>query len=78
MHGAVQSYPATPAFKNGEQLEDFHGRIIRLQQEIMISGEIVSPTSILFQYTKALSTSDNLIYFIALKITDLIKVSDNN
>ena len=29
---------ATPAFKNGEQLEYFHGIIIILQQEINLSG----------------------------------------
>ena len=54
MNGDVQSDIATLAFNNGEQLEDFHIRIIRLQQEIMIPGEIVSPTSLLFQYMKAL------------------------
>ena len=33
MNGYVQSDLATLAFKNGEQLEDFHSRILRLQQE---------------------------------------------
>ena len=42
MNGDVQSDLDTLAFNNGEQLEYFHGRILRLQQEIMISGEIVS------------------------------------
>ena len=32
MNGDVQSDISTLAFNNGEQLEDFHGRIIRLQQ----------------------------------------------
>ena len=38
MNGDVQSDLATLAFNNGEQLEDFHSRILRLQQEIIISG----------------------------------------
>ena len=37
MNGNVQSDLATLAFRNGEQLEDFHSRILRLQQEIMPS-----------------------------------------
>ena len=37
-NGDVQSDLATPAFKNGEQLEDFHSRILRLQQVIMLFG----------------------------------------
>ena len=49
MNGDVQSNLSTLAFKNGEQLEYFHSRILRLQQEIMLSGEIVSPTRLLFQ-----------------------------
>ena len=40
MNGDVRSDLSTLAFKNGEQLEYFHGRIIRIQQEIMLSGEI--------------------------------------
>ena len=32
MNGDVQSDLATLSFNNGEQLEDFHSRIIRLQQ----------------------------------------------
>ena len=38
MNGDVQSDLANMTFKNGEQLEDFHGKISRLQQEIMLSG----------------------------------------
>ena len=39
MNGDVQSDLDTLAFNNGEQLEGFHSRILRLQQEIIISGE---------------------------------------
>ena len=60
MNGDVQYDLATLAFKNGEQLEDFHSSILRLQQEIMLSGEIVSPTRLLFQYMKALENSEKL------------------
>ena len=48
-NGDVQYDISTPAFNNGEQLEYFHGRILRLQQEIMLSGEIVSPSRLLYQ-----------------------------
>ena len=54
MNGDVQSDLATLTSKNREQLEDFHGRIIILQQEIILSEEIVSPARLLFQYMKAL------------------------
>ena len=54
MNGDVQSDLATTEFKNKEQLEDFHITILRLQQEIMLSEEIVSPTRLLFQYMKEL------------------------
>ena len=50
MNGDVQSDIATLDFRNGEQLEDFHSRILRIQKEIMLSGEIVSPFILLFQY----------------------------
>ena len=78
MNGDVKSDISTLAFNRGEQLEEFHVKIIRLQQEIMLSGEIVSPTRLLFQYTKSLLKSDKLRYFIAPKMTDLIKFLDNN
>ena len=55
INGNVQSDLATQPFKNGEQLEVFHSRILRLQQAIMLSGEIVSPFILLFQYMKALT-----------------------
>ena len=78
MNGDVQSDLDTLAFNNGEQLEDFHSRIIRLQQEIMLSGKKISSNRILFQYIKALSNSDKLRYFIAPKMTDPITFLDNN
>ena len=53
MNVNVQSDLATLAFRNGEKIEDFYSRIIRLQQEIMLSGEIVSPNRLLIQYMKA-------------------------
>ena len=52
MNGDVQSDLAILAFRNGEQSEDFHSRILRLQQEIMLSGEIVSPTRLLIKYMR--------------------------
>ena len=78
MNGDVQSYLSTLAFKNGEQLEDFHIRILRLQQEIMLSREIVSPTRLLLQYMKALTNIDKLRAFIAPKMADLINLLDKN
>ena len=44
----------------------------------MISGEIVSPTRLLFQYMKALTKSEKLRAFIVPKMTDLITFLDNN
>ena len=44
----------------------------------MLSGEIVSPTRLLFQYIKALKKSDKLRDFIPPKMTDLITLLDNN
>ena len=78
MNCGVQSDPSTLEFNNGEQLEDFHRIILRLQQEIILFGETVSPTIILFQYTKLLSNSDKLELFIAPKMTYLITFLDNN
>ena len=78
MNGDVKADLATLAFKNGEQLEDFNSRIIRLQQEIMLSGEIVSPTRLIFQYMKALTKSEKLRTIIAPKMTDLINFLDKN
>ena len=39
VNGDVHSDLATLMFKNIEQLEDFRSIILRLQQEIMLSGE---------------------------------------
>ena len=44
----------------------------------MLSGEIVSPTRLLFHYIKALKKSEKLRAFIAPKMTDLITFFDNN
>ena len=66
------------AFKNGEQVEDFHTKILRLQQEINLSGETVSTTRLLFQYIKALSNIDEPKAFIAPKMTDIITLIDGN
>ena len=49
MNGDVQSNLPTLAFNNRGKLEDFHISILRIQQEIMLSGEIVSPTRLLLQ-----------------------------
>ena len=38
MNGDFQSDLDTLALNNGEQLEDFHSRILRLQQEIILFG----------------------------------------
>ena len=78
MNGNVQSDLVTLSFRNGEQLEDFHIRILRLQKEIMLSEEIVSPIRLLLQYMKALTKSDKLKSFIVPKMTDLITFLDKN
>ena len=44
----------------------------------MLSGEIFSPTRLLFQYMKALTKSEKLRAFIAPKMTDLITFPDKN
>ena len=76
--GCVQSDLSTLAFKNGEQIEYFRSIILRLQQEIILFGETVSPIILLFQYMKGFSKSDKLKAFIAPKMTDLITFLDNN
>ena len=78
MNGDVKSDLATPDFKNGEQLEYFHSRIIIIQQEIMLHGENLSPTILLFQYMKALQKIDKIRAFIAPKMIYLIAFPDNN
>ena len=49
MNGDVKSDTAPPEFKNGEQLEDFHIRIIRLHQEAILSRETIYPTRLICQ-----------------------------
>ena len=78
MNGDVQSDISNPALKNVEKIEDFHGRIIRIQQEIILSGEIVSPTRFLFHCIQAFPKSDKLRDFIATNMTYLITFLDNN
>ena len=78
MNGDFQSDIATLVFKNGEQLEYFHRRVLILQQEIMLSGETFSPTRLLFQYMKVLSKSDKTKAFVAPNTIDLITYLDNN
>ena len=78
INGDVQYDIATLAFRNGEKLEDFHSRILRLQQEIMLSGENVYPTRLLFQYMKVLTKNEKLKAFIAPKMIDLIAFLDKN
>ena len=51
MNGDVKSDLSTLEFKNWEQPEDLN-IIIQLQQEIILYGETVSPTRLLFQYMK--------------------------
>ena len=78
MNGDVQSDLSTLEFNNREQLEDFHSIIFRLQQEITLSGETVSPARLLFQYMKEFPKSDKIKAFIAPKMTDLITFLENN
>ena len=44
----------------------------------MLSGEIFSPTRILFQYNKVFSKNNKIRSFITTKMTDLINFLDNN
>ena len=44
----------------------------------MLSVEIVPPTRLLFQYTKALTKSEKLRTFIAPNMTDIITFLDKN
>ena len=78
INGYVQSDLSILEFKNGQQLEYFHIKIIKLQQEIILSGETLSPTRILFHYMKALSKSDKIKSLIAPKMKDIITFLDNN
>ena len=78
MNGDVQSDLSTLDFKKGEHIEDFHSRILRLQQEINISVETVSPTILLFHYMRVFSKSNKLKSSIAPKMMDIITLFDNN
>ena len=78
MNGNVQSDLATLKFQNGYQLGYFHSIVIRLKQEINLSGETVSPTRHLLQYTKVSSKSYKLKAYIALKMKDIITFPGNN
>ena len=78
MNGDDQPELYTLTFNNGEQVEFFRSRIIVLQQEIILSGENISPTRLIFQYTKEFSYRDKIKVFIAPKMTDLITFLDNN
>ena len=49
MNGDFQSDLSTLEFNNIEQLENFHIRILRLQQEIMLYWETLYPTRLFFQ-----------------------------
>ena len=77
MNGYVWSYLATLSFKNWEQLEYLHGIILRIQQEIILFVETVSPTRLLFQYMKEFSKSGKLKSSIAPKMIDLIAFLGN-
>ena len=78
MNCGVQYDLSTMAFKNGEKLECFHRIILRLQQEIILSGENLSPKILIFQYMKALSKRYKIKSFIVPKMTDLITFLYNN
>ena len=78
MNGDVQSDLSNPKFNDGEQLENFLIIILRLQQEIMLSGETVSPKKLLLQYTKESSNINKLKAFIAPNTIYLITFLDKN
>ena len=78
MNGDIKYDIETLSLKNGEQLEDFHSRILILKQEIVFYGKTVFLTRILFHYMKALSKSKTFKAFITPKMTYLITVLDNN
>ena len=74
----VQSDLSNLALNNREQLEDFHSRILILQQVIILSGETLSPTILLLQYMEELSKSNKLKAFIATKKIDLTTFPEKN
>ena len=77
-NGNVQSDLSALSFNNGEQLEDFHGIIIIIKQEITLSGETVSPTRLLFQHTKEFLKRIKIKTFIAPNMTDLTTLLYNS
>ena len=78
MNDDVRSDLSTLLFQNKEQLEGFYSRILRLQQKVILSGETVSPTRLLFQCMKVFSNSDKLKTLIATRIKDIITFRDKN
>ena len=78
MNVDFQSDLVTLEFKNGEQLEYFHGGIIRLQQESNLSGETLSPTRLLLQYINSFSKINKSKAFIVTKMIYLTTLLDNN
>ena len=78
VNGDFQSDLSTLEFNNREQLEDFHRRIIILQQEIIICGESISPTRLLFQYMKEFPNSNKLKTLITPEMTYIIRFLNNN
>ena len=75
--GDIQSEISTLALKNGEKLEIFHRRILRLQQEINLYGENFSSTRLLFHYMMELLKRDKLKAIVP-NMKYLIKFLDNN
>ena len=78
MNDYVNSDLSTLALNNGEQLKDFHIRIIWIQQDINLSVETVYNKRLLFNYIKALSKCDKGKAFVSPKIADLKQFLDNN
>ena len=78
VNGYVQSDIATLSFNNGEKIKYFYGRILRIQQEIILSGETFYLRRFIFEYMKALSKIYKLKAFITPKMTYIITFLDNN
>ena len=79
MDNSIQTYPFTRPILTQphwhvrtDKNEYFHSTILRLQQEIIGSGETVSPTRLFFHYTKELKA------LISTKTAYLITLLDNN
>ena len=78
MNGGVQSKLSTLVFHNGEQIEYFHSITFILQHEIILSGETVSPTTLISHYIKALSKRDKLRALSAPNMAYIIIFLDNS